>query len=137
MAVTVADVKALSLRGEFDDLTDAQIQLRIDLAESLVNREVWDRAAQGSEDRGDDGVLYLAAHFLVVDQRSSTAAAGPVTGEAAGGMSRQYGWASGVMPSHAMLMRTSYGQTYLMLLRSLPLTPLVTNTTGGGLYNAG
>lgn len=138
MAVTAQNVRDLSLRDEFADLTDTQITTRITLAESFINRAVWDTAASGGEDKGDNGVLYLAAHFLAVDLRSTVAAAGPVMSEAAGGLSRGYGFAvrgAKVTVNESLLMRTIYGQRYMQLKRSLLLSPLVVNTSGGGVYS--
>lgn len=139
MAVTAQNVRDLSLRDEFADLTDTQINTRITLAESFINRAVWDTAASGGEDKGDNGVLYLAAHFLAVDLRSTVAAAGPVTAEAAGGLSRSYGIAATgvrVTVNESLLMRTIYGQRYLQMQRSLLLSPVAVNTSGGGVFSA-
>lgn len=139
MAVTAQNVRDLSLRDEFADLTDTQINTRITLAETFVNRAVWDTAASGGEDLGDNGVLYLAAHFLAVDLRSTVAAAGPVMAEAAGGLSRSYGLAvrqSKVTINQSLLMRTIYGQRFMQLSRTLLLSPLAVNTSGGGVYSA-
>ena len=137
--VTPAVVRSLSLRSEFDSLSDTQIQTRIDLAELQTNRLVWDQAAAGGVDRGDDGVTNLSAHFLKIDMGASDAHAGPVMAEAAGGMSRQYGLAvrgNKVTLDESMLLRTIYGQRYLMLRSSLLRTPLTVNTSGGGQYVA-
>jgi hypothetical protein len=137
VAVTAQNVRSLSLSGEFDSLVDAQIEPRITLAESLVNRDVWDTSATGGRDLGDDGVAHLAAHFLALDQGATMGAAGPVMAESAGGMSRQYGFAvrqNSVTLDESLLLRTTYGQRFLMLRKSLPIMPLVANTSGGGLY---
>jgi hypothetical protein len=137
MAVTVDDVRDVSLRGEFDDVTDQQITDRITLAETFVNRTVWDTAASGGEDLGDFGVKFLAAHFLAVDLRGTVAAAGPVTAEAAGGLSRSYGLGVAISFDESMLGRTIYGQRFLQIKRTLLLSPVATNTSGGGVYSAG
>lgn len=135
MAVTADNVRDLSLSGEFDTLSDPQIDARILLAESFVNRSVWDTSESGGRDLGDDGVAHLAAHFIVVDKRGSTGPAGPVTAEAAGGMSRSYAAPSLPSLTDAMLMRTTYGQRFVMLRRTLPLTPRAANESRAGLYN--
>lgn len=123
-SVVPQDVKDLSLRGEFNALTDPQIQQRITLAESCVNATVWG-------DREDNAVANAAAHFLVVDNRkqltSGFGVAGPIKSVGGAGLSLSFGGSSSTSDTSKLnkdfWMQTSYGQTYWMLFSLLPLTP--------------
>lgn len=128
MAVIPKDVQALSLSGAFDELTDAQIQPRIDRAARFVNVAAWDIGQQDTA-KSDDGVANLAAHFLTMDDRPAHGPGGVVVSESAGRMSRSYaGTGKAASLSEEFLMATTFGRTFLMCRRSLPLTPLTAHT---------
>lgn len=62
--------------------------------------------------------IYLAAHIVTLNKRGSSAAAGPVTGESAGGLRRSYGLVP--MAGTGSYPMTRYGQLYLDLLDQSP-----------------
>ena len=62
--------------------------------------------------------IYLAAHVVTLSKRGSSAAAGPVTGESAGGLRRSYGLVP--MAGTGSYPMTRYGQLYLDLLDQSP-----------------
>ncbi len=63
--------------------------------------------------------IYLAAHYGTVTVNGSNGAAGPVIGESAGGLSRQYA-AFSPTGSDALLDVTPYGKAFRSLLRRSP-----------------
>ncbi len=109
---------------EFAALTDQVVQTAITLAELQINAELW-------ADKVDAGVKYLAAHQLVVDGRLSSSggvgvAAGPVTSETVGSVSRSFAAASSASSAHGSeLSRTTYGMTFLRLKSTVVATPFV------------
>ncbi len=120
MACTPDDVRDLDLNGAFSALTDPQIQKAIDDASLVVcDTEVWG-------DKLDLGVCLLAAHFLLetLNSGTGTGPAGPVTAEAAGGLSRSFGSLSGAAFDSGY-STTLFGRRYLELMRTLDLTPFV------------
>ena len=62
--------------------------------------------------------IYLAAHMVTMSKRGSSAAAGPLTGESAGGLRRSYGLVS--MNGAGSFPLTRYGQLFLDLLDQSP-----------------
>ncbi len=70
MAVTAADVKEIAT--EFAAVADARVDLFIAQAERRTNRTNWGNKA-------DDGVIYLTAHLLKLDELQGAAPAGPIT----------------------------------------------------------
>lgn len=69
--------------------------------------------------------IYLAAHIGTMSWRGGSAAAGPLTGEAVGGVRRSYGLIS-MMTTQTALGSTRYGQMYLdILTMSFAHGPLV------------
>ena len=63
--------------------------------------------------------IYLAAHMVTMSKRGSSAAAGPLTGESAGGLRRSYGLVS--MSGTGSFPLTRYGQLFLDLLDQSPV----------------
>lgn len=128
VTITPCDVQAMSLSGEFDKLSDTQIQSVIDDVALQVNVDVC----------GDLAELVcknLAAHMLSMRKRKGGGPAGPVTAQAAGGISRSYAVPSNLNERRAYFSQTSYGQEYMRLIRIIPASPLATNTRFGFLYN--
>ncbi len=60
--------------------------------------------------------IYLAAHYATISQQGGAGAAGPVTGESAGGLSRQYASFS-PMGSDPLFDVTPYGKAFRGLCR--------------------
>lgn len=58
--------------------------------------------------------IYMAAHFGSQGLRGVSGSAGPVTSEAAGGISRSYGFSGG----EDSFETSTYGKMYLALLRT-------------------
>ena len=128
--ITPCEVQAMSLKGEFDDLSDPQIQAVIDDVALQVNLDVCKELAPLV-------CKNLAAHILVMRRRTGSGAAGPVAAQAAGGVSRSYR-TSGLIDKqawYAYFSQTPYGQEYMRLIRIIPASPLATNTRFGFLYD--
>jgi hypothetical protein len=64
--------------------------------------------------------IYLAAHYGSLFGSGGSGAAGPVTSESAGGLSRSYGFASSFVFNDDALGSTVYGRNYLGLVRTSP-----------------
>ncbi len=130
VTITPCEVQAMSLTGEFNDLSDPQIQAVIDDVALQVNVDVC-------PDLGPLVCKNLAAHMLVMRSRTGSGAAGPVASQSAGGVSRAYR-TSGLIDrqaQYAYFSQTPYGQEYMRLIRIIPASPLALNTRFGFLYN--
>ena len=117
---TEDDVRNVDLVGVFADLTPGQIENAIDCAELYIDEEAWEVAGPG---RATKGCAYLAAFILKDGLEGGDAAAGPVTGEAAGGLSISFQGLSGKF-SESAFAANSFGRMYLELRRLVPSTPL-------------
>lgn len=105
---------------DFDD--DAQTDVL-----AYVNDEALDPDIFGGDDSTTFKLarIYLAAHMATTSMNGDSATAGPVIGESAGGLSRQYANTSGSV-SDPLLDSTSYGREYQRLVRrSLARVPYV------------
>ncbi len=129
MAITPADVRALSLVGKFDIYSDPQIQNRINRAELRINEAAWDREVVG---RADEGRALVAAHLICCDASSGSGPGGQVTSQKAKGIAQSYAALGGVF-SDSMYAKTEWGRQYLELRCQLPNTPLTLNTQFGHL----
>jgi hypothetical protein len=97
-------------------ISDATKELYIELAAE----ELGDPCPWGASYA--QAVVYLAAHNLILDQvRGADGAPGPITGERAGEVSRQYGWNSNGAREDG-LNETSPGRRFLALRAKLPST---------------
>lgn len=115
---------------EFASADVARIQIFLDDAAGMMNPDVWCS-------KYDVGQAYLAAHYLVKANEESaangaggSAAAGPVSGEAVGSVSRSYAnvfstGSGGLTAEDASLLTTSYGQRYVSIRSTLTVTPIV------------
>ena len=63
--------------------------------------------------------IYIAAHLGTLELIGTTGAAGPITAESAGGLSRQYGSAAAAVTSGEW-GSTTFGQKYVALCRTTP-----------------
>jgi hypothetical protein len=118
---TEDDVRNVDLVGVFEKLTEGQINNAIDCAELYIGEDAWNEDAPG---RATKGCAYLAAFFLKDGLEGGDAAAGPVTGESAGGLSISFQGLSGKL-SESAFAANSFGRMYLELRRLVPSTPLV------------
>ena len=122
MACTPADLRALDLAGLFANLTDPQLQSELDHAACFVcDEELWGCKLDRAQ------CLYAAHNLSRFLLGGGSAPAGPVTGEAAGGLSRSYGSLSG-RNTESTFSSTVFGQQFLELRNTLPSTPLVLGT---------
>ena len=117
MAATVQDVRDLDLLNGFSTLSDAQVQSVLDCALLYINLDAF-------AGKGDKAQALLAAHFAAEGLAGDFAPSGPVTGEAAGGLSRSYGSSAG-QTSMSSFASTIYGRRFLELLARCPFTPMV------------
>jgi hypothetical protein len=67
------------------------------------------------------GIILITCHLITMANRDGTG--GAVTSERVGELARSYGQASG--NSNQELASTAYGQQFLMLRKTLVITPLV------------
>ncbi len=117
MAATVQDVRDQDLLDGFSSLSDAQIQDALDCALLFINLDAFG-------DKGDKAHALLAAHFAAEGLAGNFAPSGPVTAEAAGGLSRSYGTGSGTL-DNSRFGATIYGRRFEALQARCPFTPLV------------
>lgn len=101
----------IDIAPELADEDSSRIYRFIEFAALSVNETIW-----GS--KYDLGVAVMAAHLLTMAGRGGTG--GPVTSEKVGDLSRSYGQ----MGDKDSLMATSYGQWFVQLRKTLPITPL-------------
>lgn len=106
MAVTAADVKEIAT--EFAAVADARVDIFIAQAERRTNRGNWGATA-------DDGVIYLTAHLLKLDELQGAAPAGPVTARRVHDVS----WAFAKPMSTEGLDATAWGRRYRELLQGV------------------
>ncbi len=99
---------------EFANLTDPQIQIEIDNADTEICEAAWGSRARRGE-------IALARHLLIMNGatgQGNSGAAGPLTGAKAGEVSVNYAapmWIPG-MGLHASLMLSKYGLEYARLV---------------------
>ena len=127
VTITPCQVRALSLTGEFDKLTDPQIQAVIDYVAKIVNLDVCG-------DLAEDYCKFFTAHLLTMRKRSGSKG-GPVTAQSAGGISQSYAVPSSLSERQAWLMQSPWGQEVMHLQRIIPATPLALNTRFGFVYD--
>ncbi len=124
MPATVQDVRNLDLASQFECFTEGQIESALTKTRFFVNEAAWDVGCPG---RGACGEALLAAHMLAsapkAKNSSGSVPSGPVTAQAAGGLSRSYGSVAGKM-SESSFSSTIYGQQYLELRAVLITTPI-------------
>ena len=106
MAVTAADVKTIAT--EFAAVDNSRVEIFIAQAERRTNRGAWGAKA-------DDGVIYLTAHLLKLDELQGGAPAGPVTARRV----RDVSWAFAAPMSKDGLASTAWGRRYQELLSTV------------------
>lgn len=126
MPATEQQVRDLDIVSKFECFTDGTVENAITKASFFVSEETWDKGAE-SPGRGACGIALLAAHFLASAPKGRNSGgavpSGPVTAQAAGGISRSYGSSSGKTAESAF-GSTTYGQQYLELQGVVCTTPL-------------
>ena len=111
MAVTANDIR--DHFAEFSGLSDTVITRWQTQAERRVNATQWG-------DKADDGVLWLTAHLLKLQQVlacGADSASGPVSSHKVGDLAIAYKVSDKLVNS--WLASTTYGQYYLDLRRSI------------------
>lgn len=111
MAVDSAYV--IDVAPELVDVSVSRIDRFIDFAKLSVNESVWGT-------KYDLGVAVMTAHLLTVSGRSGSG--GPITSEKVGELAQSYGQVN--VSGDEYLATTSYGQWFLQLRRTIPITPL-------------
>lgn len=109
--VEIADV--LVYAPELSTLSNPFLQIYLDLAKNFVFESKWERKYK-------QAVCLLTAHMVSM---TSTGAnnSGPIASESVGELSISY--SNGQMDDE--LQSTTYGEIYLMLRKTLKITPLV------------
>ena len=126
MPATEQQVRDLDIVSRFECFTKGTVENAITKAGFFVCEAVWDLGA-AEPGRGACAIALLAAHFLASAPKGRNSGgavpSGPVTAQAAGGISRSYGTAGGVS-SQSSFGSTTYGQQYLELRSVIVTTPL-------------
>lgn len=112
MSVSNANFKVLF--PEFENESDARLNLVKGFAENGINRSVFDTKA-------DQATYLLMGHYLTLFNRRG--AAGSVTQEKVGDLSVSYGKVDSKTQSE--LAQTSYGALLIQLMNTLTITPRV------------
>lgn len=107
MATTLTVSEFKTLYPAFESIDDEIIQYHLDCVEETVSETVFCGCYKNA-------AYALLAHNLTLYQRGG-GASGPVTAESVGSLSRSYGTTSS--GDQSQLATTSYGQSYLRLVR--------------------
>lgn len=125
MELPITPEKVRIFAPEFKDLSDEEIQMYIDLADSFLCTKKWGaKAAQG--------LMLMTCHLmktmgLGATGGGSSGAVGPVTSERVGDLSRSYATANvGSGATDNLLAMTRYGQLLVLLRKTMVFTPMVT-----------
>lgn len=113
MSTPVAFSDVLVYAPELASIAPAKQQVYLDLAKNFVFEAKWGRKYK-------QAVCLLTAHFLSMTATGATNQ-GPIASESVGELSISYSNAS----SDDELQKTSYGELYFMLRKTLTTTPLV------------
>lgn len=117
---TVDDVRSQDLLNELKNVPDGFIQCVLDTEAACLIGPLW--AEAGMEVIGES---LVAAHIVSLQLKGSNGPAGPVTAEAAGGLSRSYASAGGQSSrAENEWSSTSYGRRYLRLRGTLATSPV-------------
>jgi len=123
--VTPADVK--STAPEFSAVSDPTIEIYIDVARTFVCESKW-----GTK-KAKFAIQYMTAFLMAdlglgSDGGVKSNVSGPVTMERVGDLSRSYGTVNfnGGSASEQILSANKYGRMFIMLRKTLLITPMVT-----------
>lgn len=114
IVVTASDVT--NVASEFSSENPTRIEAFIEQARLFVCETAWG-------DRAKTAIIYYTAHLLKLEKIEASGAAGPVTAERVGDLSRSYGQSAGGEASE--LAQTGYGRIILQLRKGLLITPMV------------
>lgn len=129
--ITVTALQVTKLAPEFAFMLDGsneseEIDNIIELAQEFVNADFW------GESKGSKAISLLTAHFLselgFSEDASSGSVAGAVTSEKVGDLERKYepvNLTKGSV-SDQLYNTTKYGRQFLLLRRTLYISPMVT-----------
>jgi hypothetical protein len=130
VSVTYEDV--IKVAPEFATLAEdvegqTQIEDQIELARLFVSEDKW-----GTGHKTVKAISLVSAHLLKVlgfGNTQGSTVSGPVTMEKVGDLQRSYSQLSmdKMSVSEGLFSQTSYGRTFLLLRKTLIITPLVTN----------
>lgn len=113
-AVSATDVT--NVATELASETPTRIELFIEIAREYLCEEKWGTKAKTA-------IILYTAHLMSLANRGATGAAGAVTSEKVGELSRNYGSAVGGEDDE--LAQTSYGMMLMQLRRGILFTPIV------------
>jgi hypothetical protein len=131
--VTVTYEDVVKVAPEFATLAEdvdgqTQIEDQIEFARIFVNEDKWGTGAKTVK-----AIAVLAAHFLKIlgfgENAGGSSAAGPVTSEKVGDLQRTYQSSLGTMGTSTadrLFSETSYGRTFVLLRKTILITPMVT-----------
>lgn len=118
MTATAQDVRNVDWTNSFELISDGQIDCVIaDEVPCYLNEIQWGTCAT-------KGQALVAAHIITLGLRGGTSAAGPVTAESAGGVSRSYASAT-ISGTDAFWQSTTFGQRYLAMAKMRLSSPMV------------
>lgn len=123
IALTPEEVKAFA--PEFAAVEDSEVQSYIDIAQEFICESKW------GEVKAKKALMLLTCHFLKdmgLGAGGSSSASGPVTMEKVGDLQRSYGSAtlSKGSTSEQLFLTTKYGRAYILLRKTLVITPIIT-----------
>ena len=95
--------------GAFASYTQAQIETAIARAERRINAAFWGNLE-------DDGVFYLTAHIMAVEDPTNAASGGSIRRQQAGPLEKEF---QHISWSADWYNATSYGREYKALLSTL------------------
>lgn len=125
MEITITPEDVTNVAPEFKNVEDETIEVYIDIARDFVCVSKW------GEKKGKHAIILMTAHMmkdLGIGSNESSSASGPVTMEKVGDLQRSYASASltGGSTSDQLLATTKYGRQFIMLRKTLVITPMVT-----------
>lgn len=113
----MADIDWDDVLAHAAELTTTSADARIDILGYVNTTLVADEFGGESTASYKLARIYLAAHFASIAGLGAAGAAGPVTQESVGGVSRSYAQPFSSMGTPASLDSTAYGKAYRQLVR--------------------
>lgn len=125
MSIAVEPEDVTDVAPEFASTAEESIELFIEQARIFVNESVW------GEKKGKAGIIYMACHMMKemgLGSGGISDGAGAVTQEKVGDLSKSYGDLGNGSRNETdkILMTTKYGKMFLLLKKTLVITPMVT-----------
>lgn len=116
MPVIVTPTDVTNVATEFATEDPARIELFIDIARQYVCETAWG-------DKAKTAIILYTAHLLTLAKYAANGAAGPITSEKVGELSRNYG--SSADSEAGELAQTPWGKIILSLRKTIIITPMV------------